>query len=194
MGLFSMPILSRRTNILSYDDINLFAVFIAWLNLDLGIETCFYDGMDEYAKSWLQFAFPVYIWLISALIIFLCRRYNFAARLAGKNAVNVLATLFLLSFGKQIHTIISAFSFTVISYPNGSEVHVWLPDGNLQYLKTKHVLLFVAACIFTALVLPYVIVLLLIQCLQRLNGRVLSWIGKLKPFFDAYTGPYIDKC
>ena len=30
--------------------------FIAWLNLDLGITTCFYDGMDAYAETWLQFA------------------------------------------------------------------------------------------------------------------------------------------
>ena len=33
-------------------------VFIAWLNLDLGIETCFYNGLDAYVKTWLQFAFP----------------------------------------------------------------------------------------------------------------------------------------
>ena len=33
--------------------------FIAWLNLDLGIEVCFYDGIDAYAKTWLQFAFPL---------------------------------------------------------------------------------------------------------------------------------------
>ena len=43
---------------------NPLAIFIAWLNLDLGIETCFYNGMDAYAKAWLQFVFPVYIWLI----------------------------------------------------------------------------------------------------------------------------------
>ena len=28
--------------------------FIAWLNLDLGIETCFYPDMTAYAKVWLQ--------------------------------------------------------------------------------------------------------------------------------------------
>ena len=33
--------------------------FIAWLNLDLGIETCFYDGLTAYDKTWLQFAFPL---------------------------------------------------------------------------------------------------------------------------------------
>ena len=30
--------------------------------LDLGIETCFYDGMDAYVKTWLQFVCPIYIW------------------------------------------------------------------------------------------------------------------------------------
>ena len=34
------------------------SVFIAWLNLDFGIETCFYDGLDAFSKTWLQFVFP----------------------------------------------------------------------------------------------------------------------------------------
>ena len=37
------------------------SVFISWVNLDFGIETCFYSGMDMYQKAWLQFAFPLYI-------------------------------------------------------------------------------------------------------------------------------------
>ena len=41
--------------------------FIAWLNLDLGIDTCFYDGMDAYTETWLQFAFPLYLWLCVAV-------------------------------------------------------------------------------------------------------------------------------
>ena len=43
--------------------------FIAWLNLDLGIETCFIQGLDGHGKTWLQFVFPAYIWLIAGLII-----------------------------------------------------------------------------------------------------------------------------
>ena len=38
--------------------------FIAWVNLDLGIETCFYNGLDAYVKTWLQFVFPLYILLL----------------------------------------------------------------------------------------------------------------------------------
>ena len=43
---------------------NILTVFIAWLNLDLGIESCFYDGMNTYAFTWLQFLFPLYVWFL----------------------------------------------------------------------------------------------------------------------------------
>ena len=35
--------------------------FISWLNLDVGLDlpgVCFFEGMDTYAKTWLQLAFP----------------------------------------------------------------------------------------------------------------------------------------
>ena len=51
------------------NETNILTVFIAWLNLDLGIETCFFDGMDEYVRSWLQFVFPLYVWTLVGLII-----------------------------------------------------------------------------------------------------------------------------
>ena len=40
------------------------SIFIAWFNLDLGIEVCFYNGLDAYAKTWLQFVSPFYIWFM----------------------------------------------------------------------------------------------------------------------------------
>ena len=99
-----------------------FSLFIAWLNLDLGGETCFYNGLDGYAKTWLQFVFPVYIWVIVAIIIWLSRRYTLAAKLCGPHAVKVLATLFLLSYAKTVHTVITALSFTSPRLLDG-----WLP-------------------------------------------------------------------
>ena len=36
-----------------------FQLFIDWLNLDFGIEVCFFNGLDGYWKTWLQFVFPV---------------------------------------------------------------------------------------------------------------------------------------
>ena len=89
---------------------------MAWLNLDVGITTCFYDGMNAYVKAWLQFVFPVYIWLIAAMIIILSRRYSTVTRVVGRNAVKVLTTLFFLSYAKLLQSIITALSFAVLSY------------------------------------------------------------------------------
>ena len=82
--------------------------FIAWINLDLGIETCFYNGLDAYVKTWLQFVFPLYIWFLVITIIVLSHYFTLAARLSGRNAVQVLATLFLLSYAKLLRIIITA--------------------------------------------------------------------------------------
>ena len=129
------------------------SIFIAWLNLDLGIETCFYSGLDAYAKTWLQFVFPIYIWLIMTMIIVFSHYSTTVARLSGRNAVPVLATLFLLSYTKLLRTIITAFSFTVLE---GKKSAVRLYDGNVLYLQGKHVPLFLAALLLLlTLSLPY---------------------------------------
>ena len=174
---------------------NILTIFIAWTNLDLGIQSCFYDGMDGYTLTWLQFVFPIYIWTIVIFIILLSRRYHIAMRIVGKNAVKVLATLLLLSYTKLLRTIITVLSFTYIIYPDNSTRYVWLYDGNIDYLKGKHIYLFAAATTFLLFfVLPYTLVLVFVQSLQaKSEWKVLCWVVKLKPLFDAYTGPYQDK-
>ena len=167
-------------------------IFIAWLNLDLGIETCFYNGLDAYAKTWLQFFFPLYIWLVVTVIIIASHYSTTASRLSGNNAVQVLATLFLLSYTKIIRVVITVFSSTVLVYPDGFTRRVWLYDGNVDFLKGKHVPLFIATLILFVLVtVPFTLSLVGIQWLQRISHlRILFWIRRLMPLFDAYTGPY----
>ena len=169
--------------------------FIAWLNLDFGVTVCFYDGMDAYVKTWLQFIFPLYIWIISGGIIYFSRKSRRISKLAGKNSVKVLATLFLLSFGKLIRTVIAAVFFTdVKSYDGTVNISVWLLDANVHYLHGKHTILFVVACLAGGVALLYAIILTFIQCLRRApNSRMCGWIQRLKPLLDAYTGPYKNK-
>ena len=169
--------------------------FIAWLNLDFGVTVCFYDGMDAYVKTWLQFIFPLYIWIISGGIIYFSRKSIRIAKLAGKNSVKVLATLFLLSFGKLIRTAIAAGSFTnVKSYDGTINISVWLLDANVHYLHGKHITLFIIACLAGILALLYALILTFIQCLRRApNSRMCGWVQRLKPLLDAYTGPYRNK-
>ena len=84
------------------------------------------------------------------------------------------------------------FSVTEVPYPDGYIKLVWLFDGNIEYLKGKHIPLFIATILLlTLLSVPYTFSLINIQWLQKISHyRTMSWIHKLKPLFDAYTGPY----
>ena len=164
---------------------------VAWFNLDLGISVCFYSGMDTYAKTWLQFVFPVYIWLIVVFIIVLSRKFLLIQRLIGKNAVKILATLFLLSMAKLGRAIIAVLSYVSIRYPNERVVNIWSPDGNVEFLRGKHIPLFLVGVAFLVLVLFYTVLVMFNMCLQRVPSKgPFKLIYRLKPFFDAYTGPY----
>ena len=138
--------------------------------------------------------FPLYIWVMVIIIIVSSHYSTIASKLSGRNAVQVLATLFLLSYSKMLRITITAFSSTVLVYPDNSIRRVWLYDGNVDYLKGKHIPLFITALLLLLFIsLPYTTTLISIQQLQlRSKYRILSWIHKLKPLFDAYTGPYPD--
>ena len=175
--------------------INFFTVFIAWLNLDLGIETCFYDGMNIYAYSWLQFLFPFYVWL---LIIILITASHYSQRIAnclGQNPVAVLATLFLMSYSKILTAIITPLTWTYLKHtqPTESYSRVWLYDASIPYFREPgHIVLGVfAIAALIVLFLPYTLLLLCSHWLQiKSQWRILSWINNLKPFMDAYHAPY----
>ena len=169
--------------------------FISWLNLDLGIETCFYNGMDSYVKVWLQFVFPFYIWVIIIIIIFLAEHTKLG-RLIGHNTVPVLATLILLSYMKLLRTVTLALSFVKYECGQSTTHYSWYTDPNIEYLSVKHIILFTFAIIVVfLLIIPFTIILLFIQLLE---WRVSNWRGckflyKMKPFFDAFGGPFKDR-
>ena len=174
---------------------NVLTVFIAWLNLDFGFNVCFFDGMNAYAKSWLQFLFPFYIWLLAVLIIVASRYSDRIAKLCGKNIVQVLATLLLLSYAKLQRTITTGLAFTILDLSNNQTRLVWLYDSNVVYLQGIHIYLFVACtAALLLLFLPYTLVILFGPCLQaKSHYKIFFWVGRLKPIFDAYLGPYKDQ-
>ena len=169
---------------------NPISIFISWLNLDLGIHTCFFRGLNAYVKIWLQFVYPFFIWSITVAIIVSARYSIKVSKITGNNTVPVLATLFLLSYAKLLGIITNALSYTVLKGP-GEQRLVWSADGNIDYLGTKHIPLFVAAlATLFFLWLPYTVLLLLGQWLYKIRcGFINCMLIKLNPFLDAYYGP-----
>ena len=174
---------------------NFLTVFISWLNLDLGIETCFFDGLDGYWKTWLQFVFPLYVWVIAFAMIVLARYSIRVARLLGNNSVPVLVTLVYLSYAKLFRTVLTTIHYTVLEYPSGHHKVLWSYDGTIEYLSPKHAVLFAVALLALLFMwLPYTCVLLFGQWLNRCSNRKISMLMfKMKPLFDAHYGPFKDK-
>ena len=169
--------------------------FIAWLNLDLGIPMCFFDGLTTYVKTWLQFVFPVYILALVGATITTSNYSTRVTRLLGTNAISVLATLVLLSYTKILRVLITAFSFTMLTGSQGHHSVVWLVDGNVKYFEAKHAVLFlIALLVLMLLVVPYTITLTAAPWIQKSRfNQVSSLYNRFKPLFDAYMGPYKDK-
>ena len=177
-------------------------VFIAWVNLDYGIETCFISGLTAFWKTWLQFVFPFYIWAIAGLIIVASRYSTRLTRLLGNRAVPILNTLFLLSYVKLLRVAVTALlEFSFLEYSNTEQnstvTHsvVWSVDGNLSYFGFPHILLFLAGLATLAvLCLPYTMLLLSMQWLRRLpHCKLTNWIMQFYPVYDAYFAPLKHK-
>ena len=166
--------------------------FISLANLDLGIQTCFYNGMDDYAKIWLQLAFPFYLIFIATLIIITSRYSTTIQRLTARRALPVLATLFLLSYTKTLHIVSSVLFFysTITHLPSKHTTLVWSVDANVPLFGVRFtiIILFIVCLIFFLTLVPFNVILLFTRILSRFQH-----INKFKPLLDAYQGPYKDK-
>ena len=196
--VFYANIVGVNTNIfLPVKSTDALSVFIAWLNLDFGIETCFYDGMDAYSKTWLQFVFSLYIWVLVGLVILISHYSQRFANVLGSNPVSVLATLILLSYAKILRTFITAVSFIDLHYQYHHNRRAWLYDANIEYLVGKHIPLFLVAMLVFFFLFPhYTHLLLFSQWLQAISHlRLFSWVSsaRLKAFMDSYHAPYKAK-
>ena len=165
-------------------------IFISFTNLHFGIETCFYDGMDSYAKMWLQLLFPVYLILIAFLII-IASRYSYRIlRLTYRRSLPVLATLFLLSYTSVLRTVLTVlFSYSTITHlPSGHQELVWSVDASVSLFGLKFTILFIICLVLFLILMFFFITLLFTRYLARFK-----LINHFKPVLDAFQGSYKDK-
>ena len=201
MELYSMQTLCGYTRTLFFPQketrwllfVRLIFIACNWVNLDFGIETYLTSDLSAFWKTWLQFLFPLYIWLIAGVIIVACRYSFHLTNLIGNRVVPLLATLFHLAYTKLICTSTTIFNFGVLTVYTGvkpKKLTVWYLDGNLRYYQHPHSYLFIMAIATMILCLTVTFFLLLVQCLRKVSHlRLLRWINRLTPFYDAYLAP-----
>ena len=193
-------VIINRAQLLPSDKTNILTIFLAWMNLDFGIEVCFYEKMTAYDKAWLNFVFPLYLW---ALVLFIIVASNYSMKMSRlfscTNPVALLATLNVLSYTKCLRSVITVLIPAYVGYyssdPKRHLTAVWLYDGNVLFLHGKHIYLFVFALLFLLLMVPFTLLLLLGQRIQTLSEKkCFLWISdyRMKTYLDVYHGPFKD--
>ena len=164
--------------------------FISLANLDLGIQTCFYNGMDDYAKMWLQLAFPFYLIFIATLIIIASHYSTTIQRLTARRALPVLATLFLLSYTKILRIVSSVLFFysTITHLPSKHTTLVWSVDANVPLFGVTFTILFIACLILFLILILFNIALFFNKVSPKLYLAI-----KFKLLLTTYEVPYKDK-
>ena len=98
--IFYVNIININISMIFPDCQSFTCVALAYMNFDFRTNSCFYNGMDDYAKAWLPLVLPLYLISIAIIFIILSRYSATVQRFTAKKALPVLATLFLFSYTK----------------------------------------------------------------------------------------------
>ena len=81
---YANVVYANKSILLPFQKTTFITVFISWLNLELGIDTCYFPGMNAYVKTWLQLAFPTYAIFLVVLVIVISSYSTKFSNLIGK--------------------------------------------------------------------------------------------------------------
>ena len=164
------------------------------LNLDMGFETCFYNGMTPLERIGLGLLFPAYLFVLMILFIWLTSRsLKLSEWLAKSNYTpsKLVATLIVLSYNSITQSCIQIIGFVEVTVyrDDGSRYVIsrWATDPNVEYFSPIHALLFVITVVLVAI---FVIPVPFLLILPSLTSRV---VWGLKPLYDAFVCHYKDR-
>ena len=162
---------------------------LSLMNLDLGFEICFYNGMDDYDKMWLQLVFPFYLISIAIALIIVSRYFAVIQRLTAHRVLHLLATLILLSYTKVLLAVCRVLFFfsPIIHLPSKQTKLVWSIDANVSTTANKLLVLYVICAILFVIMLVLNTLLLFPRILSRFKS-----VNTFKPLLDAFLGPYMQ--
>ena len=103
VSLFYVSIFSvnREALLQATQSYSLLPCFISWINLDIGLNACFFEGFNAFWQVIFNFCIPVFIWIVIGILIYTSSKSRHVTRLIGGNAVKVLATIILISYTKD---------------------------------------------------------------------------------------------
>ena len=195
---FANTVYIYRYAFLTKQHIPVLTEFVSWMNLDLGIETCFYNGMTSCVKTWLQFVFPAYLCSIVIVLMVISHFSQRARRLFNTSTLQTLATILLLSYTRLVQQVVLILYGIELNRNKCTSRYVWFVDGNYDYSDICHISLVVfAGALIIFFLLPYTGLLLIFPILDQntslLKTKWLRWLQFVQPLSDVYKAPFGPK-
>eukprot|EP00731_Ephydatia_muelleri_P016847 Em0009g1271a len=91
---------------------------VFFLNLDMGFETCFYDGMTPLDRVGLSFVFPIYLFVLMVMFVWLASCSFVVSQWLAKNSFTpskLLATLIILSYNSITQSCFQILGFATVT-------------------------------------------------------------------------------
>lgn len=164
--------------------------FLACLNDTVDFPVCLSSHFTAVTKTGSFFIFPVFLLSIVLGLVIASRYSTRISNFVAHSSIQVVATLFYLSFAKLLLTAIDILTPVSIHTPAGNFL-VWYVDGNIPFWRdTGHVVLTIIAFVTIAFLLfPFLLFTtfgsLLFHC-----RYLRPYSMYIRPFVDAYQGPY----
>ena len=161
---------------------------IALLSLNLGFETCFYNGLSSLMRAFLRFIFPAYLFVLMGIIILLAR----VSRSLGSvefSAAKTFSTLLFVCYTSVLEACIEILSFGYLNTLEGASFCYWHVDANVPCFQKWHGFL---AFLSITLLLLYIVPLPFVLLFPSLAYR-LKYVRNLKPIYDALWAPFKPK-
>ena len=165
-------------------------IVFSQLNFNFRTKTCFYNGMDDYFKEWLNLLHNSYFISIAILFIVLSRYSSGIQRLTAQKALPVLATLILFSYIKILLSVCHVlFQYSTITHlPSNKTELLWTISPTTPLFGLKYLALFIVCIILFLILVPFNVILLFTRRLSHFK-----LVTKLKPLLDTYFSAYKDK-
>ena len=161
------------------------------LSLQFSAGVCFYDGMDEFWKALLQFAFPFYLFTLLIVIIIITHKCGYRmfrkAHFIARRAVPVLATIMLLTYTSLVSAAIAPLRYTSLYDVDTAQGKVvWLYQPSLPFFRGKHIVLGIMSIAMTLLYLiPFTFTMLFGDLMRRYFHKL--WFSH---FMDVLHGAF----
>ena len=178
------------------DSYNEALVLISFPSLNLGIETCFYNGMTIFHRVLWQLSFPIYLFLLMVIITFLartrCWKLNqwFQSRVlnqsAGPGIIRTFATLLIVCYVSVLGACSELIAFNRIFTIDDNPFLQWRSQPSIKYFGKEHcvpgILAFVILIFY---IIPLPLFLLFPSTLYKNR-----YTSRFKPIYDAFWAPY----